>query len=225
MQPTNNNPQNQLVGYYDIDGIAVTTPMTKVTCQNRGFSYGQWLIALKQFREEYDYHILVEDDTVGAISNFDSELIRIYELTFPDGVGYLCGLAGKSGLVPHHAAISYGIISKKTVAILFEYWKDNPYDELGTLGLRTYNKSKKVTNTIESGGGCQIEFSILMTMAGIPIKDYSKYYSVPYWLLSPPKQDIFVEYSQHYNRPLIIPTQMLHSKFIKYDQKQKKHFD
>ncbi len=224
MQPVNENADNQLKGYYEINDILskIKVPVDRISCINRGFSYGQWLLALDKYRNDYDYHVLVEDDTVGAIDNFDQELVRIYETTFPDGIGYLCGLACKTKSYPLHAAVSYGIINKKTVEILFKHWNNKPYDELGSIELKkTFPVPCNKPDSIGNGGLCQLDFSMLMTNASIPITDYRKYYSVPFWISSEPNTDTFVEYSEnHINKPLIIPTQMITSKNIKYDTKK-----
>jgi hypothetical protein len=125
----------------------------------------------------------------------------------------------------HHAAISYGMISRKTVDVLFGYHSNNPYDKLGTLFSKKYNVTER---TIYMGGFCQIEFSLLFTEANIPIKDYREYYSVPFWILSNKEKDVFVDYSvesnTNTNTALIAPTQMVTSTNIQYDNSYKKEF-
>jgi hypothetical protein len=109
-----------------------------------------------------------------------------------------------------------------------QYWKittnTRPYEQLGQIYQNTYNKtwSKKGIN---DGGNCQIECSLIMTQANIPIKDWRQEYSTPYWHHSDKTNDKFIEYSKTKDNPMLIkPTQMIDSPSIIYCEDMK-NFD
>ncbi len=98
--------------------------------ENLHASYDQWIQAIQKF-PEFDYYLLVEDDYCihPTLSNFDSLIIKSYKtLTNGSEIGYACTYADKVMGHPYHAAISNGIVSKKTIQqfgeldILKEYY-------------------------------------------------------------------------------------------------------
>lgn len=229
VKPINEDKNNILIKYYDViedESIRKNVPnMTTISCKNYGFSYGQWLLAMKQQVDEYDYHILVEDDTVGGIDNFDSKMIELYKELFKDGIGYLCGFAARKKHMPYHAAISYGIISKESIKKLMKYWENNPYDQLGKIYNKKDKKDENKTPSIEDGGKCQIEFSLILMEAGIPIKDWCEKYVTNFWHKSDKNSDTVITYSKQRNgQQLIIPTQMIDSPKIKYEKNKKQFY-
>ena len=137
--------------YYD---IPEDNRIQIVDCENKYFSYGQWLTALKRYVDDFDYHILIEDDYVPACDNFDEKLIDLYE----EGT-YLCSLAGddKSFNLPFHCRISNGIISSKTIkkiikTVDFNDWFDSNYQLNfskylldNNIGLKDYKDEYRVT--------------------------------------------------------------------------------
>lgn len=227
--PENNDKKNILTKYYDVLNNQdiknkIKTPINIRTCKNHGFSYGQWLLELTDHVNDYDYHILVEDDTVGGFNHFDTKMIELYQKMFPTNIGYLCGFASSFKDIPHHAAISYGIISKQSIQKLLNYWNNKPYKQLGKIHQDTLNKNgSHKRSTIEDGGKCQIEFSLILQQAGINITDWRDYYFTAYWEGSKSKCDIFVNYSRvKHTQQLIMPTQMIDSPSIKYDDLARK---
>jgi len=143
--------------YYKID---LNSNIKIVDCKNEYQSYGQWLIALEKFIDDYDYHILIEDDYVPACDNFDEKLITLYE----EGT-YLCSLVGedKSANLPFHCRISNGIISSNTI--------------------RNLIKNIEYLNWFKTGDVPQIQFSKLLIDNGISLVDYSSKYIVEYYAL------------------------------------------
>lgn len=100
--------------------------------ENLHASYDQWLQAILKF-PDFEYYLLVEDDYCihPSLLDFDSQLVNIYNdiVKESNGIGYVCTYADAVMGHPYHAAISNGIINKKTVDIfkdmnlLAEYYK------------------------------------------------------------------------------------------------------
>ena len=104
-------PESKYVNsYYDID---YGDNIEVINCPNQYQSYGQWLNAIEMFVDEYDYFILIEDDYIPNIDNFDSKLIEIYE----EGT-FLCSMISKN--IIEHCGISNGIISSETIKDLIK---------------------------------------------------------------------------------------------------------
>jgi hypothetical protein len=79
------------------------TPVSVIARENRGLSYASWNAAFQEFGSEFSHHIVVEDDYVPYLDDFDSALVELadYHET------YVCGLIDNEGA---HAAISNGVI-------------------------------------------------------------------------------------------------------------------
>ena len=142
--------------YYDIE---LDDKIKIIECENEYYSYGQWLKAIKMFMDEFDYHILIEDDYVPDINDFDTKLIELYEEK-----SYLCSLVGthesKGVKYPFHCRISNGMISSNTI--------------------------RKVLNNVDYNdwfikyGDYQIAFSRYLYENGIDLVDYTDSYMVDY---------------------------------------------
>ena len=149
--------------YYEIE---LNDKIKVIDCPNEYQSYGQWLKAVELFVDDFDYFIFIEDDYVPATDDFDLKLIEMYE----EGT-YLCSMAEPYAGFPHHAAISNGIISKKTIENLihsvdFKKWFTENHQ---------YN-----TNIVSGGINYQIVFSYYLINNGISIVDYRKKYAVDF---------------------------------------------
>ena len=154
-------PQNNIQNsYYDVE---LNDKIKMIDCVNEYQSYGQWLKAIELFLNDFDYFILIEDDYVPAIDYFDLKLIEMYQ----EGT-YLCSMADTlNGIFSHHAAISNGIISKKTIENLIHN--------------KNYKKWFDEHSGISFGGkNYQIVFSQFLMENGISIVDYRKKYKVDF---------------------------------------------
>ena len=159
MRPQNDTPNT----YYDIE---LNDKIKIIDCANEYQSYGQWLKAVGLYLNEFDYFIFIEDDYVPAVDDFDLKLIEMYE----EGT-YLCSMAEPYAGFPHHAAISNGIISKKTIENLI-ISKDYK---------KWFIEHPQYNTKISSGGiNYQIVFSYYLIDNGIPIVDYRKKYGVDF---------------------------------------------
>jgi hypothetical protein len=159
-QVTIMKPQNDIQNtYYDIE---LNDKIKIIDCANEYQSYGQWFKAVELFLNDFDYFVFIEDDYVPAIDDFDLKLIGMYE----EGT-YLCSMAEPYAGFPHHAAISNGIISKKTIENLilnknYKKWFDeHSYMSFG-------------------GTNYQIVFSEYLIKNGISVVDYRKKYKVDF---------------------------------------------
>lgn len=139
--------------YYNVNLNSITKI---IECENNLLSYGQWIIAMDQYVDEFDYFILVEDDYVPGCDNFDLKLIDMYEEDT-----YLCSKTDTRGY-PFHCSISNGIISSSTIKKLFEKIKFIDW----------YNNY--------SVKEVQVSFSRYFHDNGITLKDYSSRYAVKF---------------------------------------------
>ena len=183
-------PESKYVNsYYDID---YGDNIEVINCPNQYQSYGQWLNAIEMFVDEYDYFILIEDDYIPNIDNFDSKLIEIYE----EGT-FLCSMISKN--IIEHCGISNGIISSKTIKDLikqnnFISWFNN---------YTNVTKTTKLKNGIAFGGtNYQIVFSRYFADNNIVLKDYLNHYGADFHY-----RDKIIDYSINSNEKIITPIQ------------------
>lgn len=154
-------------------------------------SYDQWIQAMLMF-PQFDYHLFIEDDycIYPSLLDFDVQLVDAYNnLVGGDGTGYVCTYADAIMGHPYHAAISNGIINKKTL----EKFKGNM--------LTKYYKCVKTT--VE-----QVAFSDLFLQEDISVYSLHKIYTALFWS-SYRKQ--LESYSQSTSTitPFFIPIQFL----------------
>jgi len=155
--------------YYDIPGwkekltaIGVDLVCVDYIGTNKFHSYDQWIQGCNVARG--DYFILIEDDySLDPDSpNSLKDLVQCYNEMFPDSKGYLCGLVLEP---PRHAAISNGIISRKTCEhipdMLNEFYRQH------------------ISGQYEAYS--QITFSILFTNFQLPIEDYRHRFKSLFW--------------------------------------------
>jgi len=159
MKPESKNDNS----YYDID---LKDNIKIIECKNEYLSYGQWLKSLTMFINDFDYHILIEDDYIPIINDFDKILIELYE----EG-SYLCSLASDYKMGGWCAAVSNGIISKDTIEAVIKCIKYNKWFD---------DFSNKYINWVFKNTNFQIAFGKYLLNHGIEIKDYSRFYKVDY---------------------------------------------
>jgi hypothetical protein len=174
-------------GYYNIKTLISTLMRVhgiNVECinvPNYGLSYGQYIRAYKKYSSEsdtkfqsdtpkfhkFDYYILMEDDYIPCIDNFDEKLIQSYQNKFYNkkthfnDEGVLCVWASFAKDNQLHMAHSLCIVSAKTMKKVF------------------FKQFKIQLEKLKHN--CQINFSKIFTQANIPIKDYTNEYYTPYW--------------------------------------------
>lgn len=159
---------------------------------NKNASYDQWLQAYLEY-PNFEYYIFMEDDYTPhpSIINFDTILVDYYNQTIKEhsnGIGYVCSLAGEMYNFKHHAAISNGIINKKSMNILGETVLEDFYD-------------------LVEKQFCQIGFSELFTRQDIPIFSMHNDYKAWFWCSTSKKLTNYS--SQDVQAFLFVPIQLL----------------
>lgn len=136
------------------DTVGGSTVHVKIR-KNIGMSYGAWNYACEEYLNLFDYHIIVEDDYIPVIDNFDKILIEELE---SKNLGYLCAC------YTDHASVSNGIISSAALKSIYNSGNNLPYanQENGSYGV----------NEIHG----QIEISKAFTNAGYGVGDYTNKY-------------------------------------------------
>jgi hypothetical protein len=147
-----------LLNYYGID-----LKMVEYVGDNKHHSYDQWIQGWMSASKDSDYFILCEDDYYLDPKNLllDVDIIYYYNSIFSDDIGYLATMVDDK-YHGYHAAVSNGIVSRKTIQKLGE-------DAL-----------QKFYNIRESQYP-QVNFSRLFLNNGIPIKDYRNKYKILFW--------------------------------------------
>lgn len=156
-------------------------------------SYGQFLFAYKQYKDQFTHYIIAEDDYIPNMDHFD---FLIYSLMQEKKCDYLCGKYGRFRATdPLHPQQNQGIVKSSA----FEKILANDPDP------------KFYKNGIEDGQE-QSMFAELFTKNGLTIEDYSDTYSVPYF-------DRYLRYfseKKSFNT-LFVPYQCLYHRAFTYD--------
>ncbi len=220
MKPNKHN-QPKYEQYYDnatkvLQDVKFPCPVVTVESDHyKQYSYGQWFHAYETFRDQFDYYIFVEDDTVAAIPYFDTILMTLFQHRIPDHKGYLCTKTSflnddyykqwdlKLAKI-EHMAISTGITNSKTLRLLFETYCDI-YDRL----FIQLDRHLGITNhPFTHGHVIQINFSLLFGC----IRDYSNMFLCPFWMREAEslQRHVYKDYSSgSFSEPLIMPVTMV----------------
>jgi hypothetical protein len=170
-QVTIMKPESGVVNsYYDVD---LPPNAVMVECENKHLSYGQYLKGLERLHKDFDYHILIEDDYVPAVDDFDRKLIELYE----EG-SYLCSMVGGGG-DRFHCAISHGIMSSKTYNLVDH---------------SLISKFKVLE--------AQRAFSRMLIESGIRCVDYRMYYKIYYYSLGKITNYSITQHDEHIFKPI-----------------------
>lgn len=236
--------ENYYNGYYNLDDIIneFTIPVVKITCENYGYSPGQWLYAYE--KTKFDYYIFIEDDYCPGMNRFDTILLDCYKKKFDKNIGVLCSLvqgnSNNDGSYPIH--FEGGVfISRDTLDNLYmnKKFEGNPRKYLNLLEnyeplkYEKFNWSHQRRGYI--GGYYQITFSHLFTLIDTKHEDYldmvhnTSKLQFPYWadgsneiggaIVFYDKGDVIKNnYSiGDINNSPIIPIQLAFDKFIKHN--------
>lgn len=158
--------------YYDDLEIYIEKLESKGTnvefldCENFGLSYGQYFEAFQKYNDDFDFYCFIEDDYAPGIDDFDKILKQIYQNKFSDvnDIGFLCSWAPKLKGIKFHAAFEFGLISSKTMKLLYQHF---PNPKNAFFGLHH--------------GNIQVKYSDLFLKSSIPIKDFTDLYATPYY--------------------------------------------
>lgn len=165
-------PENMLDGYYKFEAwsprfseLGVQLVILPYKGANKHHSYDQWIQGcLCEKVKTASHFILIEDDYCLDATNLtaDVDLLEVYKRKFPDGIGYLASWAPRENICGYHAAISNGMVSRKS-------WEQFP-DPLASF----YAKQ----------GSCpQLLFSALFTSGPNPLglEDFRDRFSCLFW--------------------------------------------
>jgi len=133
--------------------------------KNIDYSYDQWIQGCLTSNSEYN--LIIEDDYCINSNNlnWDEDIINLYNQKFPNGIGYLTQWASEEvdgEYFGYHAAISNGLISKKTMIQL-----NDPI-----------NRYFSISNNLHP----QIKFSNMFLENNIQILDMKDVYKLPFWV-------------------------------------------
>lgn len=171
--------------YYD---CLKTTSSHVMDCENFGYSNGQWLKCYENDLSNgdlFDFYIFIEDDYCPYIDNFDKHLHDLYKNKFPSLIGVLCGFVQGYPLQPGHPLpLHYDsaiFVSSQTLAKLYDHYYPSPRLSLAKDLINNRFLSNVGKNPKSIGAYYQVNFSLLFTLIGIEIKDFSQEYIVPYY--------------------------------------------
>lgn len=134
--------------------------------ENVHASYDQWLQAIINY-PEFDYYLLIEDDYCihPSLLDFDVQLIKTYNDQH-NGFGYLCTYADAVMGHPYHAAISNGIVSRKTIEFITER------------GVDLLDQYYQCANEC---GSEQVGFSNMFLKFDVPVYSLHTIYTAMFW--------------------------------------------
>lgn len=165
------------IGYYNI------SPYDKIleekgikiehySVENKGISYTQYVKCFQQY-PDFDYYIIVEDDYTVNIkyTNFDNILYNLYNTTFKNNIGFLDAWSPLEGLhgLPHHSAITLGILSKQTIDTILSNL-DNIYLDQFQFSQEMTKKSIPIVDMNSAGFLTQV---LYWSTGNSQIEDYS----------------------------------------------------
>lgn len=111
------------------------TPIKVCPMPNKGMSYGQYSNMFNKYRGEFTHYILIEDDYVPYVDNFDQILADKFDILHEEeNCGFLCNLVlDNSGMFDQkclykHAAISNGITSDNALSDVWEECGSLPHN-------------------------------------------------------------------------------------------------
>lgn len=135
--------------------------------KNLHASYDQWIQAILKF-PDFDYFLLVEDDYCihPSVLDFDTQLVDTYNTIAKGGLGYVCTYADAIMGHHYHAAISNGIVNRKTI----EKFKDKGVDLL-----------EQYYKCASDYGIEQVGFSDLFLKNDIPVYSLHNNYKALFW--------------------------------------------
>lgn len=146
--------------FYDV-GEEMLSKIVILNRPDNDRSYGQFIYAYEQYRDQFDYYIICEDDYVPNIDNFDQILVGLIN---KKNVDYLCGKWGtQCRQDPPRCIMNQGIVRSSAFKTMLE------------------RCSPKFPKMGPEDGTEQQLFADYFTNNGLNIADYSDEYSVPYW--------------------------------------------
>ena len=190
--PNNPDDSDEYIDYMSsLVELEDGTPIVVMPMVNDGLSYGQWSRIFNNYRDEFSHYILIEDDYVPVIDDFDQELMDMFEED--EECGFVCGLyANKGDNIGHgachtaHSAIANGISSHE--ALSKAYVRNGLY------------------RTGAPDANHQVRFSKKFVEAGYTIKDYLHKYRCLYW---PHCQKFRMYWDGTHIDDIIVPIQFL----------------
>ena len=198
--PDNPDEPKEFTEFLETIPRRIGTALVKIMRrENFGQSYGSYSDVYKQYRDRFDYYILVEDDYIFVQNHFDLELMINFEAML--GCGFLCSLILEDLETPNlHAGIANGITS---AAVLEKIWQ-----KYGELPHRNWDDAA-LTEETKYNTGPQIKFSLAFLEVGKGLYDMTYKYQAPF--LSVGLEDVkeLRIYAEHRAKILSAPVQYL----------------
>lgn len=164
----------------EISGV----PVEVLVRPNVGMSYAGWNLAHETFGDEFTHFVIVEDDYVPFLANFDALLVDLTERYKT----YVCGLTGEGQI----AAISNGAIPE-------QIWRRIRFPPLGNLGA-----TPSLIEIQKANYRCQSNWSRSFPAGGYLIQEYLEQCSSPFWFAR-----LIRWYGHPSLPPLFIPVQAI----------------
>lgn len=172
---------NYFDDYYNSDLLLDKSVITH-SCENFGYSMGQWLKAYEIYKDQFDYYCFIEDDYCANLDNFDLIFSKIYQEKFPNNIGVLASVVEGSKdyaqlqcYPPHSEGVSF--ISSQTLSMLYNHplWEGDPRKKLDQIDSNLDGGFKwELQRNSYIGGYYQVAFAHLFTLAGIKHDHYLK---------------------------------------------------
>lgn len=163
---------------------------------NKDASYDQWIQGYLAY-PDFEYFLFIEDDYTihPSLTTFDKLLVDYYNESVKecDGVGYLCTLASPLNTLPHHAAISNGIVNKKTM------------ERLGAGGEGLLDDFYALAQ--KHRGQSQYAFSLVFENKNVKILSTHDHFAAWYW--STVRNSLEIYSDARVTNLLFVPTQYL----------------
>lgn len=155
----------------EIENIVDPLPCFILLRRNMAMSYGSWLHAYEAFGDNFTHYLVIEDDYLPSINNFDTEMLSLMNSTNNCGVVFSCLSdiplyeSGKVSRADTFAMISNGLIAG---------WA---FKEALPM-LRTVCAEMKSKGVYDSG--YQVEWTSAFSKTGVIVIDVRDKYKVEY---------------------------------------------
>ena len=191
MKPDIDHNHIEVPGYYDYKNVISKNLLKKISvvqCPNRWISYGQWILAYKEFFDKFDYMLFTEDDYI------IDDIRRIGRKNYPIDGEFKCCYTHRNNKYNHEiyydmASVSIGMIKcdKLSHTIIDKIDNTKKYDKKKSIKISYY----------------QYVFSIFLCSIGIKITDWAKKCGSIFW-----RGNEKIYYYGNRKRIIVFPTQL-----------------
>lgn len=216
VRPKVNPEHEEIPNYYNYDNIGLSertrSKIKMYDCENRGISFGQFMVAAKHDVNKFDYFILFEDDYVPCKDFFEKLLIdkytpNTYSCMFTFNQSYPSNYFNHLGIDPKMKQLTStvdsfivpdatpGILSNECINKIFKAFND-----------AEYSVEEFFSNKMPDLHFYQIQFGLMLEIAGVKIVDTVQHFIPVYYYSGTDKIKIFEHTAQY---PVFIPFEFL----------------